>query len=102
MILHCVFCNFQEHTSKAEQIAAIEALRDFSLGLDGVLAFDHGPNLDFEKKSQAYGAGFIIRFKDAEALTAYAIHPTHQELGGQLSRLCEGGGDGIIVYDLDV
>lgn len=102
MILHCVFCSFRDDISEDASKAAINALEDFSLKLDGVIAFDHGPNLDFEMKSQAYDRGFVIRFTDAQDLDNYANHPTHKELGGQLSQLCVGGGDGIIVFDLDV
>jgi len=102
MILHCVFCNFRNDTSNAAQTAAIRALEEFSLTLEGVLGFDHGPNLDFEQKSQSYDQGFVIRFKDADALHHYANHPTHQALGGKLASLCHGGGEGIIVFDLDV
>lgn len=102
MILHCVFCNFRDDTAENARAAAIIALEAFSRGLDGVLAFDHGPNRDFELKSQEYDQGFVIRFTDASALQTYAEHPTHKELGGQLASLCRGGGEGIIVFDLDV
>ncbi|UWR91217.1 Dabb family protein [Phaeobacter inhibens] len=102
MILHCVFCQFDEAASRAEREDVLKALAEFSRGLDGVLAFDWGPNRDFERKSQAYSDGFVIRFSDRAALERYAEHPTHQQLGAQLCALCVGGGDGIAVFDLEI
>jgi len=101
MILHCVFCNFREDASEEARDEALSALEAFSLGLDGVSQFAYGPNRDFEKRSQDYDAGFVIHFRDAAALEAYAVHPTHRALGKQLSGLCTGGPAGIIVFDLE-
>lgn len=102
MILHCVFCSFRDDVPVEERMGVFEALSAFSHTLDGVLAFDFGPNRDFERKSQKYGDGFVIRFADRQALERYAVHPRHQELGGRLCDLCAGGYDGIVVFDLDV
>lgn len=100
MFLHCVFCNFRENISPKSRAYIFQELPLFSQRLDGVLSFDFGPNLDFEGKSQGYSDGFIIRFKDQYALEAYAQNPTHQKLGRQLCGLCNGGADGITVFDI--
>ncbi len=102
MILHCVFCSFRDDVSQEQRRDILEQLAVFSTGLDGVMAFDHGANHDFENKSPDHGAGFVIRFRDKQALEAYAEHPTHEQLGGRLCELCNGGADGIVVYDLVV
>ena len=102
MILHCVFCHFRDDISEADKTAALKALEAFSLTLDGVESFKFGPNKDFEKKSQDYDQGFVIGFANEDALHHYAEHPTHKKLGSKLAQLCQGGGDGIIVFDLDV
>ncbi|MGJ8529150.1 Dabb family protein [Maritalea sp.] len=102
MILHCVFCDFRDDVDAAEQQAILSELSEFSRGLDGVEKFDFGPNRDFEQKSLAFNAGFVIHFSNKAALEAYAIHPTHQALGGRLCDLCNNGANGIIVFDLDV
>ena len=102
MILHCVFCRFRPDVATAESGAVLRDLSDFSLSLDGVLAFDFGPNRDFEKKSQGYTDGFVIRFESREALGRYADHPTHRQLGARLCALCDGGADGIMVFDLEM
>ncbi|KUP91992.1 Dabb family protein [Tritonibacter horizontis] len=102
MILHCVFCNLRADAPPAAVTTVLEQLRRFSLSLYGVVAFDAGPNRDFEMKSQQVDTGFVIRFETAAALEAYAVHPTHRSLGRELAALCTGGGDGIVVYDLEV
>lgn len=102
MLLHCVFCNFRPDTTGAAQRDVLSALAAFSTSLDGVIAFDHGPNLDFEAKSPDHDSGFVIRFRDRAALAQYAQHETHQALGRQLCDLCVGGAEGVVVYDLDI
>ena len=102
MLLHCVFCNFRDDASEAARAHAIDALAVFARALDGVIAVDCGPNVDLERKSPEYDAGFVIRFQDQAALRSYAIHPTHQALGAQLCDLCVGGAEGVMVYDLAI
>lgn len=101
MILHCVFFNFRQDVAPEARHDILQELARFSQTLDGVLSFDCGPNRDFEKKSQSYDSGFVIRFTTREALDTYAVHPTHQALGQQLCDLVQGGAEGIIVFDLD-
>ncbi len=101
MILHCVFCTFRADASPESRRAILSDLATFSGDLDGVLAFDFGPNRDFEGKSPQVSDGFVIRFTDRAALELYADHPTHKELGQRLCDLCAGGADGIMVVDLD-
>lgn len=102
MILHCVFCHFRHDVSASERHDILGALAEFSKSLTGVVEFEFGPNRDFERKSQPYGDGFVIRFVDRAALEVYAKHPTHIKLGGELCELCEGGADGIMVFDLEI
>lgn len=102
MILHCVFCRFRDDASRPERTELLEELAAFSRGLDGVLAFDFGPNRDFEGKSEGYGEGFVIRFRNRAALDHYATHATHRDLGARLADLCEDGARGIMVFDLEV
>ena len=101
MSLHCVFCQVRDDVVEAAREAVLSDLAAFSACLEGVARFEHGPNRDFEQKSQAFQAGFVITFRDQAALERYAQHPRHQELGGQLCDLCVGGAAGIIVFDLE-
>jgi hypothetical protein len=102
MILHCVFCNFRKEISLEQRVEILQDLSTFSKSIEGVLAFDYGPNRDFERESQNYSDGFVIRFESQAALKAYAHHSIHQDLGGRLCDLCTGGGDGVIVFDVEV
>lgn len=101
MILHCVFCSFRTDVGAGERRSILQDLATFSQSLDGVLAFDFGPNRDFEKKSPDFSDGLVIRFRDKEALAAYAVHPTHQKLAARLCDLCNAGAEGIIVFDIE-
>ncbi|WP_133488224.1 Dabb family protein [Aliiroseovarius marinus] len=101
MIIHCVFCQFRSDADPAETAEVLRDLAELCTDLPGVLSFEHGPNRDFEQKSQAFNAGFVIRFADQSALQHYADHPKHQALGQRLCQLCVGGADGIIVFDLE-
>ena len=102
MILHAVFCNVLARVSTSERAEVFERLSKLSMSLDGVLSFEAGPNRDFEGKSPNYSDGFVICFTIRGALTRYAEHPEHLALGAKLCTICEGGADGIIVFDLDV
>ena len=69
--------------------------------LPGFVAFEHGPNRDFEAKSQRYPYGFVCRFQDRAALDAYGADPEHRRAGAMLVAAC-GGADNIFVADLEV
>ena len=98
------FCVLQFSTLRARERknSAFNELSDFALTLDSTIAFESGPNRDFEKKSQDYSDGFIIRFKDSAALQTYAEHPSHIKLGTKLCALCVGGADGLMVFDIEL
>ena len=102
MILHAFYCNVLNEIERNEVTALFQQLEALCERLDGALSFAGGPNRDFERKSKIYLDGFIIRFESADALKRYAEHPTHKELGAQLCTFCDGGADGIIVFDLEV
>ena len=70
--------------------------------MDGFDRFTHGPNRDYEGKSADYPYGFVCEFSDPAALQVYANDPRHRALGARLVAMCQGGGDGIMVIDLEV
>lgn len=100
MIRHIVMLNLPEGHNAAELEDVMDGLS--RLNIAGFEGFEHGPNRDFESKSQDYPYGFICHFSDAAALERYAMDPNHQALGGRLVALCNGGANGIMVMDLDV
>ena len=99
MILHSVFCALRPDRNPAELAAVMAGLA--ALPLDGLRAFMHGPNIDAEGKSPGHPYGFVATFTDRAALARYAADPAHRALGARLVALCSGGGDGIVVYDID-
>lgn len=101
MIRHCVMLNLQKNTQEEVQ-EVLAGLADLVARLAGCRGFVAGPNRDFEGKSPNYPYGFMFDAEDEAALNAYAEHPRHKQLGAKLVALCEGGADGIVVFDLEV
>lgn len=99
MIQHIVMLSLLDNHDPVELSDVMDGLA--ALDLPGFMSFDHGPNRDFEGKTPDHSYGFIGTFSDADALQTYAANPDHQALGGRLVALC-GGGDAIMVIDLDV
>lgn len=83
----------------AEAVAILETLPG---KIPGFREFHHGPNRDFEGKSQRYPYGLICVFADKAALDAYAADAEHRRAGGLLVAACKGGAEGILVVDLEV
>lgn len=102
MLKHCVFCHFRDDVTEERRQEAVTAFAPLLQEVNGMIDFAAGPNLDFEAKSAAYSHGFIITFRDRTAHLDYENHPTHKRLGAELVKLCVGGADGIIVFDLSV
>lgn len=102
MIEHCVFCAIRSDVSRDDLKSVMDRLGSLKDMIDGMAGFSWGPNRDFENKSFNYSHGFVCRFRDREAHLAYERHPVHQAAGRDLVALCEGGYDGIMVFDLEV
>lgn len=81
---------------------AMAILENLAPELPGLVGFSHGPNRDFEGKSQRYPYGFLCTFTDKAALDAYAANADHQRAGGLLVASCKNGAEGIFVVDLEV
>jgi hypothetical protein len=101
MLLHCVFCAIRTDADPKEVRSVMADLASLKPEVDGFLDFRHGPNRDYEKKSLRHGLGFVIAFRDREALRSYDEHPRHRDAGARLVALCEGGHDGVVVYDIE-
>ncbi|MEO0918422.1 MAG: Dabb family protein, partial [Pseudomonadota bacterium] len=102
MIRHIVVLALRKGSDTANVKQVMGELGALVDVLPGFVAFEHGPNLDFEQKSTGYPYGFICTFADARALQTYADDRTHKALGVRLVALCKGGADGIMVIDLEV
>ncbi|HSF91326.1 MAG TPA: Dabb family protein [Paracoccaceae bacterium] len=101
MIRHCVLLRLLPEHNASELDAVIAGLREVADRIEGCTSFLAGPNRDFEKKSLGYPYGFTMDFESRNALSVYAADAEHKALGGRLVRLCIGGAEGILVFDLD-
>ncbi|MBU2934984.1 MULTISPECIES: Dabb family protein [Pacificibacter] len=102
MIIHSVYCAIRAGTSAGEIDAVFAQLSALVPVCNGLLSFQAGPNIDLEQKSQKFTHGFVMTFESQAALEAYTVHPAHKAAGGALVAICDGGGDGIMVFDLVV
>ncbi len=102
MLQHCVFCDVRMDAPEGALADVMGRLARLVEKVDGMIAFQHGPNRDYEAKSARYRVGFICTFRDRAAHLAYEQHPEHQAAGRDLVALCNGGVTGIMVFDLEI
>lgn len=101
MILHCVFVKFRSDVDSEERTRAFADLAALEEKVEGFLEMVSGANSSFEGMARGYEEGFVIVFADRAAHLAYHEHPEHKAAGARLAQLCEGGLDGILVFDFD-
>ncbi|MBF9045083.1 Dabb family protein [Rhodobacterales bacterium HKCCE4037] len=102
MLIHTVLLSPAPDAAEGSFAEAMMILEEVADRLPGLSGFVHGPNRDFEGKSQAYPYGFTCLFDDEAAMQAYVDDPEHQRAGAMLVANCAGGADGIFVSDLEV
>ena len=100
MIRHLVLLRFRSEISASEKaalMAELAALRDH---LPGMLSFEPLVNVSPEHTVvHGFIDGFSIELVDTAARDAYLADPAHQAVGAKLTAACEGGRDGLIVFD---
>ncbi|QXT40319.1 Dabb family protein [Gymnodinialimonas ceratoperidinii] len=101
MLYHMVMLEPANDGAMSQIDAAMAILETLPEAHPGFTAFSHGPNRDFERKSERYPYGFLCTFTDKAALDAYAADPDHQRAGALLVRACKNGAAGIFVVDLE-
>lgn len=103
MIRHCVFLRFKSDYPDDRKTPIFEAIEALQPLVPGFVAAHIGVNVSPETgMDKGYSAGFIIDFTDAAARDAYLVHPEHQKVGGRIVDACEGGVDGVFVYDIEI
>ena len=102
MIRHCVMLRLRDDHDRDALMDVIANLEKLTGQLENCSGFCAGPNRDYEGKSPSYPFGFTMDFASPEALSVYANDPRHEVLGSQLVSFCDGGSDGITVYDLEI
>jgi|TARA_B110001454_G_C12621340_1_gene392987 hypothetical protein len=51
MLKHCIFLNFKSEVTESKQFELFKSLSSLKQKIDGLVGFDYGNNLDFEKKN---------------------------------------------------
>ncbi len=101
MIDHIVMLSLADDADQPELAEVMTGLAALKGKIPGFFGFRHGENIDLEAKSPGFAYGFIGQFESHTALQAYAVDPRHRALGARLVALCKGGGDGILVFDIE-
>ena len=76
---HLVLYKFKPETTPAQVQQVIDAFSGLPKKIDGITAFEHGPNVSPEGKSDGLTYCFVVTFRDEAARDAYLVHPAHQD-----------------------
>jgi hypothetical protein len=101
VITHCVFLRVRPEVSASDRAAALAAIAAVLPLVEGALDIAMGAEQGIEPLAQGFTDGFVIRFRDRAALAAYAAHPAHRAAGARLVSLCQGGTEGLMVFDIE-
>ncbi len=101
MIRHVVLFKPRRDASAAAIEAVVRTIHDLRSAIPGILAISAGPNVSPEGLARGYALGFVVDFADAAARDGYLPHPEHQKAAAALVGVCEGGVEGILVFDYE-
>jgi stress responsive alpha/beta barrel protein len=101
MIRHCVMLRLRDGADTVALDRIMLRLANLVDQMAGCNGFWAGPNRDFEDKTPGFTYGFTMDAHDAKALAAYAVHPDRVALDAELVKLCDGGANGILVFDIE-
>lgn len=79
VLRHFVMYKFKDEISKPQVQEVIDTFAGLPKKIDGIVAFEHGPNVSPEGKSEGLTYCFVVSFKDEAARDAYLKHPAHDE-----------------------
>lgn len=79
VLRHVVMYKFKDEISKPQIQEVIDAFAGLPKKIDGIVAFEHGPNVSPEGKSEGLTYCFVVSFKDEAARDAYLKHPAHDD-----------------------
>src|SRR6187549_265088 len=79
ILRHIVMYKFKDEISKQQIQEVIDTFAGLPKKIDGIIAFEHGPNVSPEGKSEGLTYCFAVSFKDEAARDAYLKHPAHDD-----------------------
>jgi hypothetical protein len=97
VLLHTVLIRPNALTAEPDFDALAVHTAKIAERLCGPGNFDVGPNSTHEPLDQGYVFGFILRFADRDALSAYHADPEHELLSQRIQELAET----VLVFDLE-
>lgn len=79
VLRHIVMYKFKDEIKEPQIQEVINAFADLPKKIDGIVAFEHGPNTSTEGKSDGLTYCFVVSFENETALAKYLKHPAHDE-----------------------
>ena len=101
MIRHIVLLRLRPEVSDAEIGAVFAEVQALQGSLPGLRHVASGRSASPEQIERGYMHGMVVEFDDWAALARYQTDPRHQASGAKFVAACEGGLDGILVFDLE-
>jgi hypothetical protein len=103
MMRHIVLLRFRKDVDAEHKHALFSQLGDLRNHIPGVIGFHAGSNKSVEGDLMRGNLdGFWFDFENEQVRDAYLVHPLHRAAGAALVNACEGGIDGITVFDMKV
>lgn len=103
MIRHFVLLRFEDDVTadvKASLFLELEGLRDI---IPGILDFHSRLNISAETDLiHGFKDAFWFDFADTSVRRAYLVHPAHQVVGEKIGSRTVNGGEGVVVFDMEI
>lgn len=100
MIRHMVLLRFRAEVGAVDRAALMSDLDGLRARLPGMETFTALRNISPEASVvHGFADGFAVDFRDEAARDAYLADEVHRAIGARLVAACDGGTDGLIVFD---
>lgn len=101
MITHIVLLRLRPEVSEAAIGAVFAEVHALQGSLPGLRRVISGRSASPEQIERGYLHGMVVTFDDWAALERYQTDPRHRASGAKFVAACQGGLDGILVFDLE-
>lgn len=78
MLTHIICWKYKPETTESQRTEHITKLKNLPNVIPNIISFNVGA--DILQVERSYDTGLVAVFSDRDALNAYAVHPTHQEV----------------------
>jgi quinol monooxygenase YgiN len=78
VLRHVVLYRFKPELTAGQIQEVVDAFAALPAQIDAILRLEHGTNVSEEGKSDGLTHGFVVTFRDQQALQTYLQHPAHQ------------------------